>query len=122
MRSSTLPIILPDIPPQVTPCPSNTFDFLLPSDQSAFSGEMLNLRNAYCNGRITSLFAGEPLDINGTPLYPIKVMYQQSVQCGAYFLIHMHDKMSDLEKTPYFFVRESECNETLGWLTKEQCS
>ncbi len=52
----------------------NTFDFLLLSDQSAFRGEMLNLRNAYHDDCITSLSAGEPLGINGTQLYPMEVM------------------------------------------------
>ena len=58
----------------------NAFDFFLPSDRRLFRGEMLNLRNGYRDGRITSLSAGEPLDINGTYLYPIEVMYRQSTQ------------------------------------------
>ena len=80
----------------------NRFDFFLPSDRHLFRGEMRNLRNGYRDGRATSLLAGEPLQIDGTTLYPIEVMYRQSIQCPAYFLLRWRRDMSDLEKTPYF--------------------
>ncbi len=98
------------------------FDYLLLSDKQRFRGETRNLRKYYRDGCITSSFAGESIDINGTLLYPIKVMYRQDMQCVVYFLLCMHGEMSDLDKTPYFFVRESKRDEALGWLTREQHS
>ena len=96
----------------------NRFDFFLPSDRIWFRGEMRNLKTGYHDGRATSLSAGEPIHINGTTLYPIEVMYRQPMQCPAYFLLRRRGDMSDLEKTPYFFVNESKRDETLGWLTR----
>ena len=50
----------------------SAFNFLRLSDRRSFRGEMRNLRTYYRDGRITSLCAGEPVDIDGTLLYPIE--------------------------------------------------
>ena len=98
----------------------SAFDFLRLSDRRSFRGEMRNLRTYYRDGRITSLCAGEPVDIDGTLLYPIEVMYRQDMQCGAYFLLRMRGEMNDLDKTPYFFVSEAKRDEILEWLKKDR--
>jgi len=98
---------------------SDAFDFLLTSDRSAFREEMRNLRNYYRDGCVTSLSAGEPIDINETALYPIEVMYRQTKPCAGYFLLRKSGEMSDVEKTPYFFVSQANRDKTLQWLTRE---
>jgi hypothetical protein len=97
----------------------DAFDFLLTSDRSAFRGEMRNLRHYYLDGCVTSLSAGEPIDINETALYPIEVMYRQTKPCAGYFLLRKSGEMSDVEKTPYFFVSQANRDRTLQWLTRE---
>jgi len=97
----------------------DAFDFLLTSDRNAFREEMRNLRNYYRDGCVTSLSAGEPIDINETALYPIEVMYRQTKPCAGYFLLRKSGEMSDVEKTPYFFVSQANRDKTLQWLTRE---
>ena len=97
----------------------DAFDFLLTSDKRAFREEMRNLRNYYRDGCVTSLSAGEPIDINETALYPIEVMYRQTKPCAGYFLLRKSGEMRDVEKTPYFFVSQANHNRTLQWLTRE---
>jgi len=95
------------------------FDFLLPSDKSTWREEMHNVRKYYRSGEITSLSVGEPLVINGAPLYPIELTYREDRQCGAYFLLLMRGDTNDCHKTPYFFLSEVKRDETIAWLKRD---
>jgi len=47
------------------------------------------------------------------------VMYRQTKPCAGYFLLRKSGEMSDVEKTPYFFVSQANRDKTLKWLTRE---
>ena len=98
----------------------SAFDYLLLSDRRSYRAEMRNLRTYHRDGRITHLCAGEPVDIDGTLLYPIEVTYREEIQCGAYFLLRMRGETNNLDKTPYFFVKENKRDEILEWLKKDK--
>jgi len=93
-----------------------SFDFFLPSDKSTWREEMRNVRKYYRGGDVTSLSVGEPLGVNGTPLYPIEVMYREDRQCAA---LLVRGDTNDYHKTPYFFLSKAKRDETIVWLKRD---
>ena len=90
---------------------------ILEEDRTKLRGELRNLRIAFGMGEILSVTSEAPLRFGSRTLYPMGVE-MKDIQCEAYFLLRRRGNTEDLKYTPYFFVSETERNDSVDHLLK----
>ena len=93
------------------------FMYLIGSDKAKFREEMNNLKANIREGLISTISAGEPINISGTDLFPMDVRVDNQ-PCFAYMLLRQRGRMEDADNTPYFFKSEKKRDEVMGYLSR----
>ena len=96
---------------------TDQFTYLIASDQAIFNQE-LKLMRSYCrDGTITSITAGETINLNGTNLHTMEVELKDH-PCYAYMMVRRQGNFGDADKTPYFFTSKVTRDKTIAYLVK----
>lgn len=92
------------------------FRHMTGADKDTIWKDEMKLLRSYCSdGRISSITAGEPINVDGTDLYPMEIV-MGDLQCYAYPLLCRRGNLGEAEKTPYFFVGKQTRDQTIKYL------
>ena len=78
------------------------FMYFKSTDRILYKQEIRNLKQNIRDGNISSLSAGDALNINGTDLFPVELKVEGCL-CYENFLLRRRGNYEDARNTPYFF-------------------
>ena len=94
---------------------SQSFMYFIGSDIALYRQEMRTLSRGICQGRISAITAGEPLNIKGTDLFPMDVKIDNA-PCHPYMLLRRRGRLEDADNSPYFFKSQQKRDEVVAFL------
>ena len=80
-----------------------------------YQEEMRNLKWSIRQRQVTSITAGETIMIEGTPLFPIDLRFDNA-PCYPYMLLLRRGVLDDADNTPYFFRSRQKRDQIITYL------
>jgi len=90
------------------------FVHLLGTDRRLYKEEMNHLKRGIRLRYISAITAGEPINIEGTDLFPMDVKFANA-QCNPYVLLRRRGLLDDADNTPYFFKSRQKRDELVAY-------
>jgi hypothetical protein len=94
---------------------TQSFVYYIGSDKARYQEEMRNLKWSIRQRQVTSITAGETIMIEGTPLFPIDLRFDNA-PCYPYMLLLRRGVLDDADNTPYFFRSRQKRDQIITYL------
>lgn len=97
---------------------TQSFMYFIGSDDEKYREEMSNLKKAIRQGRISVITAGEPINIEGTNIFPMDVR-MDNAPCYPYMMLRRRGRFEDADCTPYFFKSKQKRDRVVAYFMGE---
>lgn len=97
---------------------TQSFMYFIGSDDEKYREEMRHLKTAIRQGRISAITAGEPINIEGTNIFPMDVR-MKNAPCYPYMMLRRRGRFEDADYTPYFFKSKQKRDRLVAYFMDE---